>query len=170
MNKKNRHCLELCHMTKEEKKAYNKRYYQLHKDYWVNYYGYGITEGRDRAKDYKEELKKKILQESKEYYLQKQDPFSYANTRGATTQIAKDKNNFIDNVVDAEYKDDQTYQSKYMKNKLNQIMNSNVSNAIKREAVVEYGKRKVDQIIGDITWGITKISEKIKSLGSDPFR
>ena len=38
---KNRQCLYLCHMTKEEKKEYNKKYYQENKDYWREYYGYG---------------------------------------------------------------------------------------------------------------------------------
>lgn len=36
---KNQQSLYLCHMTAEEKKEYNKRYYQEHKDYWEDYYG-----------------------------------------------------------------------------------------------------------------------------------
>lgn len=36
---KNERSLYLCHMTAEEKKAYNKRYYEEHKDYWAEYYG-----------------------------------------------------------------------------------------------------------------------------------
>ena len=36
----NRQSRYLCHMTAEEKKEYNKRYYQENKDYWREYYGY----------------------------------------------------------------------------------------------------------------------------------
>lgn len=35
----NKESLYLCHMTAEEKKAYNAKYYQEHKDYWREYYG-----------------------------------------------------------------------------------------------------------------------------------
>lgn len=34
----NKESLYLCHMTAEEKKAYNAKYYQEHKDYWQEYY------------------------------------------------------------------------------------------------------------------------------------
>lgn len=45
---KNQQSLYLCHMTAEEKKAYNKRYYQENKDYWREYYG--VKSGVDRFK------------------------------------------------------------------------------------------------------------------------
>lgn len=46
---KNQQCLYLCHMTKEEKKEYNKKYYQEHKNYWVEYYGREGVAKRNQA-------------------------------------------------------------------------------------------------------------------------
>lgn len=41
---------ELMHMTKAEKKEYNKNYYQQHKNYWSDYYSNGKTVGRPMAR------------------------------------------------------------------------------------------------------------------------
>lgn len=46
---KNQQCLYLCHMTKEEKKDYNKKYYQENKDYWREYYGREGVAKRNQA-------------------------------------------------------------------------------------------------------------------------
>jgi len=42
----------LCHdATSSKKRAYNKDYYQAHKDYWKNYYSKGLTVGRTTRQD-----------------------------------------------------------------------------------------------------------------------
>ena len=46
---KNQYSKYLCHMSPSEKAAYNRSYYQRHKDYWKDYYSVGKTTGRPRG-------------------------------------------------------------------------------------------------------------------------
>lgn len=158
----------LQHMTKEEKAAYNREYYRKHKEYWRKYYGYGTKDARDRSKEFSDDWRSMERKASLNWDLERMDPASYVNQKGSTNKAISEKNKTMD-LASSEYRDYQSYQSKIMKKKLKEFMKSEAKVTVKMEAVIEYGKRKLDQLMGDIGWASTKALSKIKSLGSNPF-
>lgn len=100
--------------TSDAKRAYNKEYYQTHKDYWVNYYknGHGIGRGTSHTVDEKdsyertvaryERAKKKYDEANKRYFKAKPNEGHWVTLEDGTSKWVSAEGQAIADIKAAE--------------------------------------------------------------------